>query len=368
MGQNKTSPLPPLYAGWFDDLLGGDIPSETRATCSDCAMCESDATPKSRNVKFFNAQSKCCTYLPLLPNFLVGMILSDEDPAMAPGRATVERRLDAGLAVTPRGLEWPLKVRAQYTQAEPRAFGRAQSLRCPHYLSDQGGLCGIWKYRNSVCSTWFCKYVRGSVGREFWETAKQLLLAIEMELSRWCAIQLNLDESALGFLLSPLLVVGQLPILTLEEVDETVAPEQQRKMWANWYGREREFYRACAELVSKLDGTEVLSICGPEVQVHARLLQKAYRNLVADEIPERLRVGSFKVMDVSRGFYSLHDPAIGVDRFQLSERVMGLLPYFDGRPTSEIVSQIIEKERLRFTPELLRRLVDFKILTAAEEY
>jgi hypothetical protein len=46
---------------------------------------------------------------------------------------------------------------------------------------------------------------------------------------------------------------------------------------------------------------------------------------------------------------------------------MRLIPYFDGRPTNEIVSQIAEKEGLRFTPELLRRLVDFKILAPAEE-
>jgi hypothetical protein len=179
MDHKKSSPLPPLYANWFDDLLGGDIPSETRATCSDCAMCESRPTPKNPGVNFFNAQSKCCTYLPLLPNFLVGMILNDQDPAMATGRASIEKRLDAGLAVTPRGLEWPLKMRAEYTQMEPSAFGQTQSLRCPHYVNEQGGLCGIWKYRNSICSTWFCKYVRGAVGKEFWETAKVLLQAIE---------------------------------------------------------------------------------------------------------------------------------------------------------------------------------------------
>jgi hypothetical protein len=89
--------------------------------------------------------------------------------------------------------------------------------------------------------------------------------------------------------------------------------------------------------------------------------------MIAQEIPARLRVGGFTVIDVNRGFYSLHHSAIGLDRFQLSERVMRLLPYFDGRPTTEIVDQILEREGLRFTPELLRRLVDFKILTAANE-
>lgn len=365
MKQQSSSPLPPLYADWLDDLLGGEIPSESRSTCSDCAMCDADL-PQANQVNYFNPESKCCTYLPLLPNYLVGMILMDDDPAMAAGRASVEERVTAGLAVTPRGLEWPLKIRSQYTQIEPGAFGRAQSLRCPHFVSEKGGLCGIWKYRNSVCSTWFCKYVRGSVGRVFWESTKQLLMSIEMELSRWCAFQLGLDKSALGFLLDPLLLPGQLAKLTLEDLDETVDPSQYRKRWANWHRREIEFYCRAAELVRNLSGKEVLTMCGPEVQLRAALLQQAYRKLMSEEIPDRLRMGTFTVLDVSNGFYSVHTPALGLDRFQMSERVMRLLPHFDGRQTMEIIDQIVDQEGVRFTPELLRRLVDFRILAAVE--
>jgi hypothetical protein len=294
------------------------------------------------------------------------MILADEDPAMAAGRLSVERRLAAGLAVTPRGLEWPLKIRAQYNEMELRGFGRAQSLLCPHYVDEQGGLCGIWKYRNSVCSTWFCKFVRGAVGREFCEATKHLLLTIELELSRWCAVQLDLQESALGLLLAPRLARGQLPTFTLEDIEDQVEPDKQRQAWANWYGREREFYLACGELVRQLKWSDVSAICGPEVLVRSRLTKKAYLHLVADEIPERLQMGTFTVMEASDGFYNLHHPANGLDPFQLSARIMRLLPHFDGRPTTEIVKQIIDTEGLRFTPELLRRLVDFKILRAVE--
>ena len=367
MDQKTSSPLPPLYATWFDDLLGGAIPSETRATCNDCAMCDKSTGSQKIPSNMFNPQSKCCTYLPILPNYLVGMILADEDPAMAAGRATVERRIQAGIAVTPKGLEWPLKVRAQYTQMEVLAFGRAQTLRCPHYLNEQGGLCGLWKYRNSICSTWFCKYVRGAVGRNFWETSKQLLDTIETELSRWCAVQLGLDDSALPHLLKPLLMPGQLPELKLEDVEEQVDHEKQRQVWANWQGREREFYLACGELVSKLKLADVLAICGSEVQVRSRLTQKAYRTLMGTEVPERLKVGAFAVTHAGREIYSLYHPAIGLDAFHLSTRVMRLLPYFDGRPTTEVVSEIVDKEGLRFTDELLRRLVDFKILESVEQ-
>lgn len=34
----SSEPLPALYAGWLEDLLGAPIPRESRATCDDCAM------------------------------------------------------------------------------------------------------------------------------------------------------------------------------------------------------------------------------------------------------------------------------------------------------------------------------------------
>jgi hypothetical protein len=97
------------------------------------------------------------------------------------------------------------------------------------------------------------------------------------------------------------------------------------------------------------------------------LAQTAYRKLIASDIPTRLRIGRFAVLAIDRGFYSLSTAGIGFDTLQLSERVMRLLPYFDGRPTQEIVNEIVEKESLRFTPGLLRRLVDFKVLSAVED-
>lgn len=366
MDKQTSSPLPPLYAGWFDELLGGDIPAETRATCQDCAMCDDEAEYQKPGSKFFNPQTKCCTYLPRLPNYLVGMILADDDPAMANGRQTIEARLQAEIAVTPLGLEQPLMVKVLYEQKEIRAFGRAQSLICSHYINEQGGRCGIWKYRNSVCSTWFCKYVRGAVGRDFWEAAKFFLLSIEAELSRWCAIKLAFNDQEFSHLFVPQTATSQLPPLTLEDLDNLVDAEKQRRIWGNWYGREREFYLACAERVAALSWQEILEICGPAVQMRARLVQEAYRRLMTGEIPERLRIGNFTITETDQDFCSLYHPGIGVDVFRLSTKVMRLLPYFDGRPTREILQQIIEKEGLRFTTELLRRLVDFNILVAVD--
>jgi hypothetical protein len=209
------------------------------------------------------------------------------------------------------------------------------------------------------------------VGRDFWEAAKFLLLAIEDDLSRWCTVKLELEEKALALLLTPQAGTGQrltltLPALTLEDMDDLVDLDKQRRIWGNWHGREQEFYRACAELVAPLNWSEVLAICGPETQARARLAHKAYRRMTSTEIPARLRMGSFTIMEANPDSYHLYLPGIGMDAFKLSARVTRLLPNFDGRPTTDIVNQIVETEGLRFTDELLGRLVDFKILEAVE--
>lgn len=206
------------------------------------------------------------------------------------------------------------------------------------------------------------------MGRNFWEATKQLLLTVEAELSRWCAIKLDLDDSALRYLLTPMLMPGQLPNLKLEDVDEQVDHEKQRRIWANWHGREREFYLACGELVASLKWSDVMAICGAEVQVRSRLTRKTYRAVIGKEVPDRLKVGAFTVIEAGRDFYKLYQTGIGLDVFPLSARVTRLLPYFDGRPTTEIVREIVDKEGLRFTDDLLRRLVDFKILESVDEY
>jgi hypothetical protein len=33
----------------------------------------------------FHPETKCCTYIPALPNFLVGRIVEDDDPCSWPG-------------------------------------------------------------------------------------------------------------------------------------------------------------------------------------------------------------------------------------------------------------------------------------------
>jgi hypothetical protein len=185
-----SNPLPPLYATWMNELLPGPIPEETEATCDECAMRPTPGVSSNDADRFFHPETKCCTYVPVLPNFLVGRILADVDPALASGKATVTERLESGVAVTPLGIGKPLLFSLIYQQAGTTVFGKSRLLRCPHYHEDSGG-CGVWRHRPSVCSTWFCKHVRGAIGQPLWASLHRLLTAVEHTLTQWCVFQLD---------------------------------------------------------------------------------------------------------------------------------------------------------------------------------
>ena len=147
----EREPLPPLYDGWVTELLEGIIPRESRATCHDCAMCPSSVAQSGPREHYYDPAIKCCTYIPVLHNFLVGRVLSDDDPAAQAGRVTVEKRIAVGVAVTPLGLGTPPVFSLLYNNLSAEAFGRSRNLRCPHYIED-GGRCGVWRNRNSAAS------------------------------------------------------------------------------------------------------------------------------------------------------------------------------------------------------------------------
>jgi hypothetical protein len=358
----QSSPLPPLYAAWMDELLAGPIPQETDATCEDCAMVTNDGVKITNGISF-NPETKCCTYIPVLPNFLVGRILGDNDTNSAAGRATVEERLKAGIAVTPLGLGQPPDFQALYGQSSESLFGRSATLRCPHYLTD-GGRCGIWQHRASICATWYCKFVRGAVGRRFWQTLNNLLSAVELCLSRWCVLELNIGNEALRHIIqNPGRQSQKIDPLAL---DGAVDKALQRKLWGRWAERERDFYRECATLVAQLSWRDVLTIGGPDLKILAQLVLEAYATLKSKRIPERLRMGPLQIirMNNERSWIVTHS---SLDPLDLPSRLLDVLCYFDGRPTEDAVKAIAAEHGVKLDSSLIRKLSDFEVLVSSNE-
>jgi hypothetical protein len=345
----------------MSEIIDGPIPAETRATCDDCVMCNH----LSPGAGSFNPETKCCTYAPELANFLVGQVLADDDPAAAAGRASVQQRIAAGIAVSPLGLHRPAVHRLLYRFGSAQGFGQSQAMVCPHYVQE-GGLCGIWRHRNGVCATWFCKHVRGEAASIFWKRVEELLSAVEADLARFCILELGIGHAALARLFPP---VGPAPApgsdLSLADLEGRSDPAALRALWGTWAGRETEFFRACARLMEGLAFAEVTRRCGPEVRVRVELVRSAWQRLREPDPPARLRVGRLQVvrMEASKCrviTYSALDP------MEMPRELLDVLHHFDGRPTDEVERAIDNAGGPRLSPGLVRKMVDFGVLTPAE--
>ncbi|HEX9818934.1 MAG TPA: hypothetical protein VGD07_04900 [Methylomirabilota bacterium] len=365
-GPPEGAALPLLYRPWIEALVGGAIPAESEATCDRCAMLAPPPTPAAGRDRhpvaggelFFDPRIKCCTYVPALPNFLVGRILLDRAPESAAGRASVEARIAAGVGVTPAGLAQPPAYGLLYRNAAD-AFGRSVAMRCPHYRPDTG-TCGIWRHRQSACTTWFCKYVRGTVGHRFWTALRHLLEAVERSLVAHCVLQLNPGVGALErIVVPPDRDTG--PRLSAADLDGVPDAGRHRAAWGRYAGREREFYAASARLVERFSWSDVTRVGGAEIELAAALVKETCRALRSEALPARLRVGPVQIAPLGPDrlrvtAYRAYDPLV-------IPRTLGdVLHHFDGRPTRSALAAIAAESGLEVDRAVVRRLVDFEVL------
>jgi hypothetical protein len=350
-----VSSLPPLYAGWIDALLAGEMPDEPRSTCDDCAMApRPDDVPGERR---FDPKLKCCTFYPELPNFTVGAILDD---ASSPGRAEVRRRFGQGVGVTPLGMSRPAVYEAVFTRSQGTdAFGRSAALRCG--FLDSASRCGIWAHRESTCVTFFCKLGRGSRGSALWKALQDLLVAIERQLSQWCVVELDPGDEALALLFRP----PAPQALGHKKLDGIPDPAELKALWGRWAGRELELYRESAARVRALSWSRVLEISGPEVAARARVLLAAHRRHQSEAIPERLQLGGHTVIaaNTRRTRLRAYSP---LDPIDLEPGLAAALVEFDGRPTAEAVAAV-HARGVELDADRLRTLVDFDLLIPAKD-
>jgi hypothetical protein len=359
---SNASRFPPLHARWLDAIFGAPVPLEPRATCDDCAMLRpNDEHAQDDDTRaYFDATTKCCTYFPKLSSFLVGAILADGDAAMLEGRSRIEARIAARVAVTPLGVGPPSHYDALYDPAV--RFGRSPALRCPYHLDDGG--CGVWRHRNGVCMTWFCKHARGEIGRELWMRIEQLFTAAERQLARWCAIELDVGDDALGALLPHPQRAANDKLADAGDLDGRVDEERYRAQWGSWIGRERELFLSCAEIVAPLAWEDIVGIGGAEVAALVRVATRAFAQAASHGVPSRLEVRPHQVVSVDATTtrivtYSPHDP------LDVPNAIVDVLPALARAPLADARLRVQRARGVDVDDEILARLVDFGVLRAA---
>ena len=96
----------------------------------------------------------------------------------------VKKVLNDGFLL-PDGMSETGKMYADFiTQVSKEEFGQTDTTLCP-YLNKENGFCGIYHYRNAVCSSFFCKNDNGDYGQKFWDEITTLVMQVELSLAQW---------------------------------------------------------------------------------------------------------------------------------------------------------------------------------------
>jgi Fe-S-cluster containining protein len=300
MSETLRQAFPRVYDHLLPPFFDTPAPEEPKATCSACAMCPPPAPVPG--VTYFRPDTKCCTYQPVLPNYLVGALLADPDPALEEGRRRVREHIESRVGVTARWLAPSRKRAAIFRAARDSSFGRTTLLRCP-YLGPTG-LCTIWRHRESVCSTFFCKYAAGADGQAFWRAVDAYVRLVERELAHHAVTTL-----------APTLREPPRPFdqMSLEELeDRPPTAEDYASFWGEWQGREEAFYRAAFDLVSGLRREDLERLVGAAPD-ELGALEAAHRRLLSPSLPERLVLDLYRPPvpvdgGVIVGSYSKYEP------------------------------------------------------------
>jgi hypothetical protein len=349
------STLPEVYDGLLPVFFDTLIPDESHATCADCAMVDADPC----KIGCFNPDTTCCTFYPIIPNYLVGGILSDETTGMADARQRMREVIAGRLGVYPHGI-YPARIdRYLYEIGRHKCFGKSVSLRCPYYNSLRKG-CSVWPYRNAICSTWFCRHQAGFLGALFWQGVKEYVSLLEVRLSRYAMDQLGIDSSVIVDDPYSKIDPGRgKPAYypDVEDIDKNpITPGKYAKLWGKWAGNEEDFYRRSLAVIQRPDLRPVArEIIGYEHEYRLRDLQGRMDMMITPVIPKRLkRNGCVAVehIDDEKCIVSVKS-----FRFESDKTLPRILDYFDGRKTvDDVLAQVKQDERTEIEPDLVKEL------------
>lgn len=340
----------PVLAPLVPALFDRPRPTESKATCDNCAMCARADQPKVTGIEFFEPDLKCCTYYPHLPNFLVGAILSSSTPELAVGRERMLAKTKEKYGVTPAFLAPSRMYSVFHAASRGSAYGRSKTLLCPYF---DDGKCSIWSHRNGTCATFFCKHERGGTARRFWMAFEQLLSFIEARVAGWAMkrVDATLEE--------PQVPKGQ---LTVDDLDE-VPPSDYERFWGKWVGKEAEFYKACFRETKHLERKDIEAMLAePEGQKLVAALEKNHDAVTNPRLEPRLVLSSsLRKESLPTGVAIASYSPLDVQFFEegLYEVLEKLKP---DETVDDFRARMEKEEEIEVAPELLLYLQLFEIL------
>jgi len=353
--------FPGFYHPFLPDFFQTELPRETSATCAECAMLSSAENQHGDFIGTYSAVSKCCTYYPEIPNFLVGAILAETDPAYEDGKNRIRSSIEKRVALTPHGLGRPRKY-ALLAKRTTDFFGKSRLLICPFYFREKG-CCTLWPYLTATCRTWFCKYDRGQEGLEFWFALRVYWEHVQRTLVRYVLLEFGFPTEII------LQASKESESLTVEELDDRPPrSEHYKHLWGDWIDREEDFFRQAYDSVAGLTADTFQSLGGIDYSVHLNQVIQRYEAMMKDEPPHRLQRNPRLHMQKTEAETVLLMGYSSRDVVEVPASLYDILDHFDGRNSvEEVIESLIKQEKLVPEPDLLLSLYHLRILIPYSE-
>jgi hypothetical protein len=178
--------LPDEYLSLFETEFTQFQIHETKATCDLCAK----AKPQYKKADDYLPHLKCCTFQPFLPNYAVGAILSQTSENYQEAQKVIRSKIKNREYALPIGILPSVKYQVEFMKNKKKIFGRDEDFLCSYY-NKKNNSCGIWKYRGSVCTSFYCMSSYGQKGQKFWGQVRNFMSYTEMLLMEEALVHLD---------------------------------------------------------------------------------------------------------------------------------------------------------------------------------
>lgn len=348
--------IPAFYHRFLPPFFENVIPAEIFARCGNCPMTAYDRQEMESEIsRPFSPETKCCTFIPRVPNYFAGAVFTDKETKT--GGDLLRIRIRGKRGIFPQGIYPDKKYSLLYEFGRKNGFGKSSLLKCPYYVQGEFN-CSLWKYRESICATWFCKYLGGETGRTFWNGMRDLFKLVQDKMIEHAIRELGLT------VIPPF---GDDEQLSAEDLDDLPMHrlEYQRR-WQQWEGREEEFYISCFKIISRIEVQDFNLIMGPEYSEHLIPLEEIYHRML--NIPEILQVNPEYVFEESlpdqyrirlRSLIDRNDTVITY-AFDVPKSVIDA--FRSGKITDKVLENLAEKNGILLGKDLIIALFQHGIL------
>lgn len=352
--------VPAFYHKFLPSIFDEEIPDESFAKCVKCPMiADSRAELDNEIAKPFAPDSKCCTFTPRLPNYFVGAFLLDE--SVVTGGNLLRDKIKSKLGVYPHGLYPDKKYSLLYELGRKEGFGRSILLKCPYYLQGDYN-CSLWKYRESICATWFCKYLAGEAGRTFWYGMRDIFSFMQSKLLTYVLEEMGLDTKDPH---------GDDSNLSCEDLDSVPMKDSNyKKLWKHWEGKEEEFYTKSYRMISELSQNKFNELLGEEFVKMIDLLSENHQ--IMTKLPEMLMTDTELVLEeYVSGYFRVALKSL-IDRNQTVINYAFDIPkivfdiFRNGRKTSDAMADLSNIHNIDLGMDVLIALYHSGILVKQE--